>query len=110
MTAPKIVNYLLSPTHPDGRSKAQFFTSFGFSPENWQEFATALLAHAANHEAARVEASPFGTRYSTEGAIAAPDGRTPQICSVWFIATGEIIPALVSAYPLKFKEENDSGT
>ena len=111
MSAPKIVNYLLSLTHPDGRSKAQFFLSFGFSPDNWQELASALLAHAANHEAAKLETSPFGTRYISEGAIAAPDGRTPQICSVWFIATGEIIPALVSAYPLKSKEESDdSGT
>jgi hypothetical protein len=26
----KIVNYLLSPSHPDGASKAKFFTSFAF--------------------------------------------------------------------------------
>jgi hypothetical protein len=104
VSAPKIVNYLLSLTHPDGRSKAQFFLSFGFSPDNWQELASALLAHAANHEATKLELSPFGTRYISEGAIVTPDGRTPQICSIWFIATGEIIPALVSAYPLKSKD------
>lgn len=29
----KIVNYLLSASHPDGASKAEFFTRFGFSTE-----------------------------------------------------------------------------
>jgi len=27
----KILNYLLSPEHPDGKSKAAFFIGFGFS-------------------------------------------------------------------------------
>lgn len=31
----KIVGYLLSNTHPSGKSKAEFFSSFGFSSEAW---------------------------------------------------------------------------
>ena len=35
----KVVGYLLSPHHPDGRSKAAFFGGFGFSPVRWELFA-----------------------------------------------------------------------
>ena len=31
----KIAEYLLSLTHPDGHSKAEFFTRFGFFLEHW---------------------------------------------------------------------------
>ncbi len=31
----KIVDYLLSPFHPDGRGKARFFRGFGFSAAQW---------------------------------------------------------------------------
>lgn len=40
----KIMDYLLSPTHPDGRSKAEFFTRFGFKATEWQVLADALRA------------------------------------------------------------------
>ena len=97
----KITGYLLSPTHRDGRSKADFFTRFGFSADSWEELAMALLRHAADHEVTRVEDSPFGTRYVVEGTMPAPDGRAPAICSIWFIETGEQIPQFVTAYPLR---------
>ena len=97
----KVVSYLLSHSHRDGRSKAKFFTQFGFSGEAWEELAQALRQHAADHEIAKAEQTPFGTRYVIEGQITTPDGRTPLIRSVWFIATGETIPQFATAYPLK---------
>ena len=45
--------------------------------------------------------TPFGTGYTVEGALLAPDGRTPRVRVVWFIETGEVVPRLVTAYPLK---------
>jgi hypothetical protein len=65
----KITDYLLSPSHRDGRHKAAFFTAFGFTLENWQQLATALLHHANEHEVAREENSPFGKRYVIEGIM-----------------------------------------
>jgi hypothetical protein len=96
----KIVEYLLSPTHRDGRSKAAFFTRYGFSVDRWEELAAALLRHAAGHAIAKIEDSPFGARYIIEGGLATPDGRVPVIRSVWFIETGEHLPRFVTAYPL----------
>ena len=97
----KITGYLLSTTHRDGRHKATFFLAFGFSADAWQVLAAALRKHAADYEVAKVENSPFGTRYVVEGALEAPDGRTPTIRSVWFIETDEPVPRLVTAYPLE---------
>ncbi len=97
----KITGYLLSFTHRDGRHKAAFFSRFGFIADSWEMLATALLQHAADHDVAKVEDSPFGSRYVIEGVMAAPDGRTPAIRSVWFIRTGEDTPRFVTAYPIE---------
>lgn len=95
----KITEYLLSLTHRDGSSKAKFFLRFGFSVDAWEVMATALLRHATDHELAKIEESPFGTRYVIEGEMLAPDDRTPFVRSVWFIESGGETPRLVSAYP-----------
>lgn len=65
----KIVDYLLSSTHPDGSSKAAFFVRFGFSAKAWETLAAALLAHGRALDVKRTETSPFGTRYIIEGII-----------------------------------------
>jgi hypothetical protein len=96
----KIVGYLLSFTHPDGRAKAEFFSRYGFTTGNWRDLALALLTHAKEHEVTRAEASPFGTRYVVEGIIRTPDDRDPQLRAVWFVEAGESVPRLVTAYPM----------
>ncbi|GET35750.1 DUF6883 domain-containing protein [Microseira wollei] len=101
----KITDYLLSPTHPDGRSKEKFFTAFGFSLDDWETLKNALLRHVAFHDVTKVEDSPFGTRYVVEGSLLTPDSRNPLIRSVWFVETGEIIPKFATAYPLKRREQ-----
>ena len=97
----KITGYLLSTTHRDGRHKAAFFLGFGFAANAWQTLAAALLKHAAEHEVAKAESTPFGTRYVVEGTIETPDGRTPRIRSVWFLDTNQDAPRFVTAYPLE---------
>jgi hypothetical protein len=97
----KIVDYLLSFVHKDGRAKAEFFTRFGFSHENWIVLADALKRHAAEHEVKKQEASAFGMRYIIEGEIIAPDGRSPKVLVVWFIEDETNIPRLATAYPLR---------
>lgn len=96
----KIVDYLLSQSHRDGRGKAKFFAQFGFTINFWEELVQALRQHVTDNEIAKIEESPFGTRYVIEGKIITPDGRTPLIRSVWFVATGETIPRFATAYPL----------
>ena len=97
----KIIQYLLSETHRDGRHKAAFFLAFGFTTGDSQTLAAALEKHASDHEVARAEGTPFGTRYVVEGTIETPDGRTPRIRSVWFLDTDQDTPRFVTAYPLE---------
>ncbi len=106
----KIVDYLLSATHPIGREKAEFFTRFGFSPDEWEIFAEALLQHASEHEVGTIETSDFGTYYVVEGSLESPDGRNPQVRVVWFVDKGQDIPRLASAYPLRRRNQHDKGT
>lgn len=96
----KITAYLLNFEHDDGKHKAAFFVSFGFSPDRWQELAEALRAHAIKNLVEKIVKSPYGVRYVVEGPLAAPDGRAPQVRSVWIIDEGEELPRLVTAYPM----------
>ncbi len=95
-----------SATHRDGRHKAAFFLGFGFTADVWQTLAAALVKHAADHEVAKAENTPFGTRYVVEGKIETPYGRTPSIRSVWFLESGQDVLRFVTAYPLKGADDD----
>ena len=63
----KVTDYLLSPSHPDGASKANSFTRHGFRVENWQILAEALRKHGQTHPVVKVVDSNYGSRYSIDG-------------------------------------------
>jgi hypothetical protein len=97
----KIVKYLLNLEHQQGgRDKAVFFMRFGFTIEAWEILAQALIAHAQSHEIASTMSLPERVHYVIEGEIRSPDGRNPQIRSVWVIETDSTTPRFVSAYPV----------
>lgn len=95
----KVTDYLLSTTHPDGRSKADFFMRFGFRGEEWEILAEALRVVGASNQVVAVVESPHGARYTVNGALRTPDGRTPMVRTVWIVEPGTS-PRLVTAYPL----------
>ncbi len=96
----KITDYLLSSTHPDGRGKAAFFMSFGFKSEQWELLGEALRAVGVSNPVTKVVESAHGTRYTVDGVISAPDGRTPRVRTVWIIEA-ESQPRFITAYPLE---------
>ncbi len=95
----KIEGYLLSFTHPTGRSKAEFFSRFGFSADSWKLLADALMRHVAAHDVGKTEESAFGTKYIVDGPLEAPDGRRPVVRSIWFVERRENVPRFVTAHP-----------
>ena len=97
----KVVDYLLSSRHPDGRSKAAFSASFGFRAARWDVLARALRDHGARGEVAGISASDYGTRYSVNGVIETPDGRNPRLRTVWIVAEEGGEPRLITAHPLR---------
>jgi hypothetical protein len=96
----KITEYLLSVTSRQGRSKAGFFLRYGFTPEAWQVFASALILQGTGHEVVSVAETKYGPRYHVDGTIHSPDGRNPLIRTVWQIDAGTDYPRLITARPL----------
>ena len=95
----KVIEYLLSISSPSGRTKANFFLSFGFSIEHWQDFAEALRVQGYSHEVVRVVETVHGPRYHVDGAIQSPDGRNPRVRTVWQVDSGSECPRLITAHP-----------
>lgn len=97
----KIVNYLLSPTHRAGKSKAAFFSSFGFSANDWSAMSAALRQHATENAVTMTEETEFGLRYVVDGPMRAPDATLLNVRSVWYIDREGDAPRFVTAHPLR---------
>ena len=95
----KITEYLLCPSHPDGRSKAEFFRHFGFRIEEWAVLADALRKHGKAHPVRSIVDSAFGTRYTIDGDLETPDGRRPRVRTVWLVTSPSLVPRLITAHP-----------
>jgi hypothetical protein len=63
----KIVDYLLTPAHPDNGGKAKFFFGLGFTGEQWQAFAEALRRVAGSFPVMERAESPHGIKYIVLG-------------------------------------------
>ena len=100
----KIVDYLLAVDHPEGAGKATFFLRFGFTIDDWQTFADALISHAQLCHVAKLSESGFGTKYQIDGPLSCPDGRLPAVRSVWIVDVGTDFPRLITAHPLESSE------
>jgi hypothetical protein len=96
----KITDYLLSDTHPIGRSKAAFFRGCGFSVDQPDVVIGALKKHAKTHGAYSKPTS-FGLKYIVDGEMDTPARGAVCICAIWFIEIGASHPVFVTAYPFK---------
>jgi hypothetical protein len=96
----KLVNYLLSPTHPVGGPKARFFRSTGFDESTAASLEQALIDIARSEEVTEVEQTRHGTKYAVEGDIRTPAKGVRRVRTVWIIEAGQQRPRLVTAYPL----------
>jgi hypothetical protein len=95
----KVNDHLLSLTHPEGRTKARFFISHGFTPGEPQVLVAALLLHARDGEVRLSRRNVFGNIHTVKGPMPTPDGRTPTVESVWIVEFGTEFPRLITAYP-----------
>ncbi len=96
----KVTEYLLALDHPDGRSKAEFFLHFGFKVDGWRALAEALKEVGSSNPVVSTVESAYGVRYTVDGRLRAPDGRTPLIRTVWIATPGGDGPRLITAHPL----------
>ena len=95
----KITAYLLNDAHPDGGPKSRFFKRFGFTSDDPDVLAAALLNHAATHDVVATATTIVGTKYQISGPLPSPDGRMPIVKTVWIILENETSPRFVTAVP-----------
>lgn len=96
----KIIEYLLCESHPDGRAKAAFFASVGFTVERWEILAESLRLHGMTNPVVKTVSSEYGVSYCVEGPIDTPGGVRPNIRTVWIIEQGVSELRLITAYPV----------
>ena len=104
----KVVDYLLSEAHPDGRGKARFFSAHGFVPSDWEALAAALREHVMTHGVVEAVETSFGSAVCCPGHAGFPGRPAARGAAgvvhpktVWFIRKERDVPEPVTAYPLK---------
>ena len=95
----KIRDYLLSTSHPLGRFKATFFLALGYTTSNWDLLARDLRTLAEQQEAVPSSENDYGQKYTVQGILKGPSGRTSEVVTVWIVLTGELAPRFVTAFP-----------
>lgn len=96
----KLEQYLVSQSHPIGRSKARFFRGVGFDESNIAILQQALIGIARAEEIVEIVASSYGTKYIVDGSITTPSGDQVKLRTVWIIEPGRDRPRFVTAYPI----------
>ena len=95
----KVRDYLLSAAHPVGRFKAAFFTSLGYSAEQWELLRDDILALVRTGTALAGQASLFGRKFELDGILTGPSGRSIEVRTIWILRTDEQLPRFVTAFP-----------
>lgn len=95
----KLLGYLLSETHPVGKSKAKFFRKLGFNETNVDKLEQSLLSIARINEVEGIKEIPYGINYIIKGTIKLPKRKSFTVKTVWFIELGKTNPRFVTAIP-----------
>lgn len=95
----KLSNYLLSETHAVGKAKARYFRSLGYTEENADQLADALLMIAKSEGVSQEVTSRYGTKYIIDGELVTPIETRVRLRTVWVVGSHDERPQFVTAYP-----------
>ncbi|PYQ14166.1 MAG: hypothetical protein DMF80_13175 [Acidobacteria bacterium] len=95
----KLRDYLLSPTHPDGRAKAEYLGRLGYFQDTFLQLEVDFREQVLCRDAQPVRASLYGQKYEILGPLTGPNGSTGWVRTIWIILTGETAPRLVTLIP-----------
>jgi uncharacterized protein DUF6883 len=94
----KVRGYLLSASHPIGRSKARVFAALGFNPGSPAAFIAELRRLAATEEVSEHVETSFGRKYTVHGHLQGPVG-SRSVATVWLLEHGQKRVRLVTVRP-----------
>jgi len=92
---------LLNERHPEGKSKAAFFLSLGFSAEDWELLSNSLVQSGSQGKTVEMETNRFGEKLVKVAEMIGPSGAKRLVRTVWFRNLDTASWRLVSAYPEK---------
>lgn len=78
---PKLTEYLLSLSHPVGKSKARFFHAHGFDRSAADLLEERLLRVAREEPVVATEQTRHGTKYVVDGSIQTPRSTEVRACA-----------------------------
>ena len=97
----KVRDYLLNPLHVRGRHKARMFAAaLGYGRFDHARLIRQIKAGILEHEAVAIDHGPHGEQWRVEVPVTGPAG-SAIVRTLWIIRTGEDVPRLISAYPIK---------
>lgn len=96
----KLTDYLLSESHPVGKSKARFLRTLGFDQKNADQLRQALLSIAHTEDVTETQDTAHGVKYIVIGQVTSPRGEQVRLQTVWIIETGQEAPRFVTADPV----------
>lgn len=97
----KMRDYLLNSGHPDGKSKAIFFTKKGFRVNDLPAFREMLINHAKSNQVMKEVKTEHGVKYVVEGPVNWPGLNVFNLRTVWSIDKDSKLPKLATAYPVR---------
>jgi filamentous hemagglutinin len=97
----KVRDYLLNPLHARGGHKARMFAAaLGYRRFDHARLIQQIKEGILRHDAVPIDAVPHGERFRVEIPIVGPAG-SAIVRTLWIVRTGEDVPRLTSAYPIK---------
>ena len=96
----KLDFYLLSESHPIGRSKARLLRNLGYATAGQGVLRQDLISIARDQNVSEVVTSEYGSKFVIDGVLHTPSGVDLAVRTIWIIETGEDRPRFVTAYPV----------
>jgi len=95
----KIRGYILSDSHPVGRTKAAFFYKIGYNPGGIDLLINDLRKIVLENEVCKEIDTLYGQKYLVKGEIGIRFMKAVSIITIWIIEKEDSIPRFITAYP-----------
>jgi hypothetical protein len=98
VSAEKLRDYILSPSHTVGARKAVAFAAAGYRQDNWWRLRQDLKRLACTREAEGLNLTIHGRKFVVRGTLDGPL-RALDVVTIWIVLRRERFPRFVTAYP-----------
>ena len=95
----KLTGYLLRKL-PEN-DKSGFLAQAGYTPDNAGHLETDLRNQILIQEAAFMEPTEYGDKYSIRSGLTGPNGRTLQVITIWMTEDATGLTKFITLYPAK---------